>query len=61
MSEKKQSEDKSTSKVCGFPPDSNSEELKILVNDPRYVCMECGKSAASSENLCQPEKMFSCW
>jgi hypothetical protein len=61
MSEKNQSEDQSTRKICEFPSGSNSEELKILVNDPRYVCMDCGKSAASEENLCRPERMFSSW
>jgi hypothetical protein len=61
MSEKKQSEDQSTKKICEFPPDSDSEELRILANNPAYVCMGCGRSAASGENLCQPERMYSSW
>jgi len=61
MSKTKDSESKPSSKVCEFPPDSKSEELKILVNNPSYVCMECGKTAASHENLCQPDRMFSSW
>ena len=61
MSDKKQSEEQSTRKICDFPPDSDSEELKILGNNPSYVCMDCGRSAASRENLCRPERMFSAW
>jgi hypothetical protein len=61
MSEKKASEKRPASKVCEFPQDSKSEELKIMVNAPRYVCMACGKSAAKDENLCRPERMFSSW
>jgi len=61
MSKKKQSENQSTKKVCDFPPDSDSKELRILTNNPSYVCMECGKSAASRESLCRPERMYSSW
>jgi len=61
MSNKKNSEKVAISKVCEFPPDSTSEELRILVNDPKYVCMECGKSAAKGESLCRPERMYSSW
>jgi hypothetical protein len=61
MYRKQNSETKHESKICEFPPDSKSEELRTLVNDPRYVCMECGKTAASHENLCRPDRMFSSW
>jgi len=61
MSENKNSEDQFTRKVCDIPSDSDSEELRILSNNPSYVCMDCGRSAARSENLCKPEKMFSAW
>jgi len=61
MSEKKRSEDQSKSKICDFPSDSESEDLKTLVNNPSYICSECGKSAARGENLCSPERMFSSW
>ena len=61
MSEKVQSEDQSTRKICDFSPDSDSKELKILANNPSHVCMACGRSAANSEHLCKPEKMASAW
>ena len=61
MSEKKQSEDQTTSKICDFPTDSASEELKILADNPEYLCVKCERSAASSENLCQPVRNFSAW
>ena len=61
MTEREQSEDQPTTKICDFPPDSDSEKLKILANDPAYVCTDCGRSAASGENLCRPEPMFNAW
>jgi hypothetical protein len=64
MSKRKHSEEKfsnETNKVCEFPPDSKSEELRLLVKDPAYVCADCGRSAASHENLCRPDKLFSTW
>ena len=61
MSEKKQSADQSKRKVCDFHPDSESKELKVLTNNPLYECMECGKSAASIENLCRPAGIASAW
>ena len=61
MSEKKQLEDQSTSKICDFPTDSDSEELKYLADDPEYLCVKCERSAASSENLCRPVRNFSAW
>jgi hypothetical protein len=61
MSEKRQSEDQSAKKVCDFSPDSELKELKVLTNNPSYVCMECGKSASNHENLCKPERMYSSW
>ena len=61
MSERKHSEQESTNKVCDFPPDSKSKELKLLTKDPEYVCRDCGRSATSHESLCRPERMFSTW
>jgi len=55
MSKQKQSREQPTRKMCEFPAESDSEELKILANNPAYICMDCGKSAASEENLCKPE------
>ena len=61
MYEREQSEDETMRRLCEFPPDSDSEELKVLANNPSYVCMDCGRSAASQDNLCRPEKMFSAY
>jgi hypothetical protein len=48
-------------KVCDFPPDSKSKELKLLTKDPAYICGDCGRSATSQDSLCKPEKMYSTW
>ncbi len=57
MSRKKSAASQFAKKICEFPPESESKELKILVNNPKYVCMDCGKSAAQGDNLCKPERM----
>jgi hypothetical protein len=63
MSEKKQSEDQSASKICEFPLYSKEEsvELSILADNPKYVCLECSRAAHNSANVCQPERMLSAW
>ena len=37
--------------------ESNFDEYKKLVRNPKYVCGNCGRAAASEENLCKPEKL----
>jgi hypothetical protein len=59
MFKRKQPEKKPTNKICDLPP--GSEALKILAGDPAYFCRECGRTAASDENLCQSEPMFNAW
>jgi hypothetical protein len=36
---------------------SNLEEYKKLVRNPKAVCKNCGRSAASEKNVCAPEKL----
>ena len=36
---------------------SNLEEYKKLVKEAQYVCQNCGRTAASADNLCKPEKL----
>lgn len=31
--------------------------IKSLVQDSRYVCIGCGRTAADKENLCSPEEL----
>ena len=31
--------------------------IKRLVQDSRYVCIGCGRTAADEENLCAPEEL----
>ena len=37
----------------------NPEEYKKLVRNPEYICIGCGRVAASSENLCAPRSLNS--
>jgi hypothetical protein len=36
---------------------SDFSEYKKLVKNPKFVCRSCGRSAASSRNLCNPKKL----
>lgn len=36
---------------------SNWQEYKHMVKDARYVCKECGRSAADKHQLCKPAKL----
>jgi hypothetical protein len=37
--------------------ESNTEAFKKLIQPARYFCMNCGRSAVSDQNLCNPEKI----
>ena len=36
---------------------ANLEKYKELIRDPKFVCKNCGRAAASDENLCKPESL----
>jgi hypothetical protein len=36
---------------------SNFKDYKELIKDAKFVCKNCGRSANSEENLCQPQKL----
>lgn len=36
---------------------SNEKEYKELVKNPEFMCKNCGRVAASEENLCKPVKL----
>lgn len=37
----------------------NLEEYKKLVKNAKYICMGCGRAAASDKNLCAPKELDS--
>ena len=37
--------------------ESNLEDYKKLVKNPRFVCKNCGRAAADEKNLCKPDKL----
>jgi len=37
--------------------ESNFDEYKKLVRNPKYVCGNCGRAAAEEKNLCKPTKL----
>jgi hypothetical protein len=30
------------------------EQMKVLVQNPKFICKKCGRAAAAEENLCEP-------
>ena len=61
MSERRSSDSQSGDKmVCeiSFSSDSEFKELKSLTKDSKFICRGCGRSAASEDNLCQPEWIY---
>ncbi len=37
--------------------ESNLEDYKSLIKNPRFVCKNCGRAAADDKNLCNPDKL----
>ena len=36
---------------------SNEEDYKQLVRNPKFMCKNCGRVAASQDNLCKPVEL----
>ena len=39
--------------------EANAEEYKTLVRSAKYICIGCGRAAASEQNLCAPRPLDS--
>jgi hypothetical protein len=37
--------------------ESDTDKFKSLIKNATHFCMNCGRSAARSDNLCNPEKL----
>jgi hypothetical protein len=37
--------------------ETHLDDYKKLVNDSRYVCKKCGRTANTADNLCVPEPL----
>lgn len=46
-------QDKLCSLTC-CPCNMDIEKIKQLVNEPKYICNQCGRVANDQVNLCQP-------
>ena len=40
--------------LCVLASRERFDEIKQLVNDPQYMCFNCGRVADSEKNLCNP-------
>lgn len=34
------------------------EEIKPLVDNPQFICFNCGRAANSAKNLCNPQPLY---
>lgn len=37
--------------------DDHTKKYTQMVNDPKYVCMKCGRAANDEDSLCRPKKI----
>ena len=47
-------------KLCAMtccPGRVDLKQLKPLLRDPKFICSECGRTAAAAVNLCSPKKL----
>lgn len=61
MSENKSAEGQPDDRVVceiDISSDRGFQELKTLTKDSRFVCRDCGRTAASDESLCRPEWIY---
>ncbi|MBD3224526.1 MAG: hypothetical protein GF313_07340 [Caldithrix sp.] len=38
--------------------DSNLNDYRVLVQNPRYLCKKCGRAANAKELLCKSKKLY---
>ena len=53
MSEQKCSGDHSKH-ICELMSEGNLAEIKKVTREPNFICANCGRSATSDDNLCNP-------
>jgi hypothetical protein len=40
--------------LCVLASEGKFDEIKALVEDPKYMCFNCGRVADNKRNLCNP-------
>lgn len=40
--------------ICELAAEKKWSVIKDLMKQPQYICVNCGRAADSSENLCNP-------
>ncbi len=60
-SAKKEKKAEDLGKLCKLAKnkymDKHTQEYLRLVEDPRYICLKCGRAAHDKKSLCRPYKM----
>jgi len=41
--------------ICKLAKEKKMGQIKMLVQEPNYLCKKCGCAADNSENLCKPK------
>ncbi len=53
MAEQKCNGDHATH-ICALAAEGKMEQIKELAQNPQFLCANCGRVAASDDNLCNP-------
>ena len=48
---------KKAKRLCKLVSKGKIDEVAKLAKDAKYICKNCGRSAADSANLCKPTKL----
>ena len=43
--------------ICSLVDKTPIGEIKPLVDNPQFICFNCGRAANSEKNLCNPEPL----
>jgi len=44
-----------TMHICSLAEEEKFDEIRHLIQNPQYICGNCGRAADKSENLCNPK------
>ena len=47
-----------TCHICALSEKQSIKEIKPLVDNPKFICFNCGRAANSAQNLCNPEPLY---
>lgn len=43
-----------TRHICALAAEKKFDSIKQMILNPKFICVDCGRAADSSDNLCNP-------